>query len=257
MPAEHSGIWGYRRPRAAAAAPRARSAPCQGRRVPAEPASPLPPPRPAPHRLRPAPTPAAYGHTSRCHSVPAPPVLFAPPFAAPSPQASLSSSEIRKSKELNWAHAVKRGPKVRALLFSHLLPDPTPPHPLAPLCPTPTPAPARPCLLRIMIFISLSRFSCFSPSTLKPCLLPPSSRHQPTPPLLAEPSSWLRRSAPALYGLLSFFLISSRKDHIYTNVIPADTPFFPPFCSQPSQPIPFQAHPWEVCLGQALPIYRC
>lgn len=66
-----------------------RSAPCQGRRVPAEPASPLPPPRPAPHRQLPVPTPAAHGHTSRCHSALAPPALLAPkwrPPSSPAPQ---------------------------------------------------------------------------------------------------------------------------------------------------------------------------
>lgn len=180
MPAERSGIWGCRRPRAAAAAPRARSAPCQGRRVPAEPASPLPPPRPAPHRLRPAPTPAAHGHTSRCLSVLAPPGLLAPHFAAPPALQPTSLAffppppEIRLSEGLKWAHTVKCRPEVSAPLFSHL---PAHPRRLPHSAPHPGPASARPCLPLFMILISPSRFLCFSLNTLKTCLLLLSPAH--------------------------------------------------------------------------------
>lgn len=161
MPAERSGIWGCRRPRAAAAAPRALGplpgAACAG-------GARLSPPAAA---ARPAPTaPRAHPRRARPHlalplgpGAPSPsrPPRGDPPAPQPPSLAFFSRNQSIKGTEMGTHCKVRAAEGERPAVFPSL----TPPHLrlLPHSAPHPDPASTRPCLLLIMILISPSRFS--------------------------------------------------------------------------------------------------
>lgn len=186
MRAERSGIWGSRRPRAAAAAaaPRARSgrlpgAACAGgARLPLPE---LPPARPPPARVG-RPPPATQG----AHLAPALAGSLAPPAppGASTLRCHLTSpnlaffKERRKLEGSRWKQTAKCRPNVHSR-YSPIL---------HPRYPDPRPSPSAPPLLSPVSFPS--RFSFISLVRLgHPCASRPSSCHQPTPPPFVNPTS--------------------------------------------------------------------